>query len=60
MREPQDDDWEPARQFFEARRIQHTDLNAGKWRGWSEELDDENDESVSFHSFGFACELPER
>ena len=59
VREPQEDDWEPARQFFEERRVQHTDLDrTGEWRRWSEELDDEN-ESVSFHSFVFACELTE-
>jgi hypothetical protein len=60
VREPQEDDWVPAQQFFEERRVQHTDLGAGEWRRWSEELDDKNDESVSFHSFVFACELPER
>lgn len=44
VREPQEDDWEPARQFFEERRAQHTDLgDAGEWRRWSEELDDENE-----------------
>jgi hypothetical protein len=48
MREPQEDDWEPARQFFEERRVQHTDLGgAGDWRRWSEELEGEN-EGVSF------------
>jgi hypothetical protein len=60
VREPQEDDWEPARQFFEERRVQYTDLSAGGWRRWSEELDDENEESVSFHSFAFARELSER
>jgi hypothetical protein len=60
VREPQEDDWEPARQFFEERRVQHTDLSSAcKWRGWTEELDDEN-EGVSFHSFVFARELRER
>ena len=59
VREPQEDDWEPARQFFEERRVQHTDLSSAcEWRGWSEELDGEN-EGVSFHSFVFACELRE-
>jgi hypothetical protein len=44
MREPQEDDWEPARRFFEERRIRRTDLGgAGEWRQWSEEFDDEND-----------------
>ena len=47
-REPQEDDWEPARLFFEERRVQRTDLScAGEWRRWSDELDDEN-EDVSF------------
>lgn len=60
VREPQEDDWEPAQKFFEERRAQHTDLGgAGEWRRWSEELDDEN-EGVSFHSLVFARELRER
>lgn len=60
VREPLEDDLEPARQFFEERRVQHKDLGgAGEWRRWSEDLDDEN-EGVSFHSFVFARELPER
>lgn len=43
MREPQEDDWEPARRFFEQRRVRRTDLGgAGEWRRWSEEFDDEN------------------
>lgn len=51
VREPQENDWEPARQFFEVRRSQGTDLGGvGEWSRWSEELDDEND-GVSFHSF---------
>lgn len=60
VREPQEDDWEPARQFFDVRRVQHMDLcDVGEWRRWSEELDDDN-EDVSFHSFIFARELPMR
>lgn len=44
MREPQEVDWEPARRFFEQRRVRRTDLGgAGEWRQWSEELEDEND-----------------
>jgi len=43
MREVQEDDWEPARGFFEERRVCRTDLGgAGEWHRWSEELDDEN------------------
>ena len=49
-REPQEEDWEPARQFFEERRVQRTDLGgAGEWRRWSEELDGESG-GVSFPS----------
>jgi hypothetical protein len=56
LREPLEDDLEPARQFFEERRVLHKDLGgAGEWRRWSEELDDEG---VSFHSFVFAGKLP--
>ena len=39
-REPQEDDWEPARRFFEERRVRRTDLGgAGEWRRWSEDLE---------------------
>ena len=49
-REAQEDDWEPARRFFEERRVRRTDSNtAGEWGRWSEELDDEN--GVSPYSF---------
>ena len=38
--EPRDDDWEPARIFFEERKLKRADLGgAGDWAGWSEELD---------------------
>ena len=58
-REPQEDDWEPARRFFEERRVQHTDLSGlGEWLRWSEELDE--NEVVSVHSFIFFRQLPER
>ena len=40
MLEPRDDDWEPARIFFEERKLKRADLGgAGDWTGWSEELD---------------------
>ena len=58
VREAQEDDWEPARRFFEERRVRRTDLSgAGEWHRWSEELDDEND-GVSL-SFASARELTE-
>jgi hypothetical protein len=38
--EPRDGDWEPARIFFEERKLKRADLGgAGDWAGWSEELD---------------------
>ena len=38
--EPRDSDWEPARMFFEERKLKRADLGgAGDWVGWSEELD---------------------
>lgn len=38
--EPVDADWDLARSFFEARKVQNSDLGgAGDWKGWSEELD---------------------
>lgn len=38
--ELRDDDWEPARIFFEERKLKRADLGgAGDWTGWSEELD---------------------
>ena len=40
MLEPRDGDWEPARIFFEERKLKRADLGgAGDWAGWSEELD---------------------
>jgi hypothetical protein len=49
--EPQDDDWEPARLFFDERRVRSTDLGgAGDWRQWSEELDPHLGVSLSFPS----------
>lgn len=35
-----DEDWEPARIFFEERKLRRADLGgAGDWTGWSDELD---------------------
>ncbi|KZT03059.1 uncharacterized protein LAESUDRAFT_814904 [Laetiporus sulphureus 93-53] len=40
---PVDDDWEPARQFFEERKVRRADLGGtGSWRGWDAELDSED------------------
>ncbi|KAF7298361.1 hypothetical protein MKEN_01360700 [Mycena kentingensis (nom. inval.)] len=36
---PTEEDWEPAREFFNQRRVTRADLNgAGDWGGWSTEL----------------------
>ncbi|TFK38518.1 hypothetical protein BDQ12DRAFT_631091 [Crucibulum laeve] len=41
--QPSDDDWEPARVFFEERKVYRADLGgAGDWTGWSNELDGAN------------------
>lgn len=38
--QPTGDDWDPARAFFEERKIRRADLGgAGDWNGWNEELD---------------------
>lgn len=38
--EPTEEDWEPAREFFEQRKLRRSDLGgAGDWAGWSDELD---------------------
>jgi hypothetical protein len=38
--EPSESDWEPARVFFEERKVRRADLSgAGEWYGWSHELD---------------------
>ncbi|PPQ88359.1 hypothetical protein CVT25_002105, partial [Psilocybe cyanescens] len=38
--EASEEDWEPARVFFEERKLRRSDLGgAGDWAGWSEELD---------------------
>ena len=38
--DPTDSDWEPARAFFEERKLRRADLGgAGDWNGWSDELD---------------------
>ena len=37
---PLEDDWEPARAFFQERKVRQEDLGgAGDWRGWSAELE---------------------
>ncbi|KAJ8515463.1 hypothetical protein ONZ45_g7114 [Pleurotus djamor] len=37
--EPTEDDWEPARRFFEERKVRRADLGgAGRWDGWSHDL----------------------
>jgi len=48
--EPRDDDWEPARIFFEERKLKRADLGgAGDWTGWSEELDGAFSETIDSH-----------
>ncbi|OCH89520.1 hypothetical protein OBBRIDRAFT_888367 [Obba rivulosa] len=49
--DPMHEDWEPARAFFEERRVRHADLGvAGEWSGWSGELDgDERASSPTVH-----------
>ncbi|KAK0201194.1 hypothetical protein DFS33DRAFT_1375835 [Desarmillaria ectypa] len=43
--EPSDDDWEPARIFFEERKVRQDDLGgAGRWNGWSFEFDGDEHE----------------
>lgn len=38
--EATENDWEPARVFFEERKLRRSDLGGeGDWAGWSEELD---------------------
>jgi hypothetical protein len=50
-RELREEDWAPARRFFDERRVRSTDLGgAGKWHRWSKEFDDRGD-GVSFPSF---------
>ncbi|KAF4622156.1 hypothetical protein D9613_009405 [Agrocybe pediades] len=37
--EPTESDWEPARAFFEERKLRRADLGgAGDWHGWNEEM----------------------
>ena len=51
--EPRDGDWEPARIFFEERKLKRADLgSAGDWAGWSEELD-----GVGVYSFSLPFRL---
>ena len=59
VRELREEDWVPARRFFDVRRVRSADLGgAGEWHGWSEELDDGGD-GVSFPSLSLvsACGL---
>ncbi|KAF8197008.1 hypothetical protein BJ912DRAFT_1056100 [Pholiota molesta] len=38
--EPTEEDWEPAREFFEQCKLRRSDVGgAGDWAGWSDELD---------------------
>jgi hypothetical protein len=38
--QPEGEDWDPAREFFERRQVRWADLGgAGDWMGWSYELD---------------------
>lgn len=38
--QPTTEHWEPARTFFEERKLRRSDLGgAGDWTGWSDELD---------------------
>ncbi|KAF8882955.1 hypothetical protein BD779DRAFT_1541018 [Infundibulicybe gibba] len=40
--QPNEEDWEPARVFFNERKVRRADLGgAGDWNGWSEELDNQ-------------------
>ncbi|KAG2148869.1 hypothetical protein DEU56DRAFT_782570 [Suillus clintonianus] len=48
--EPSDSDWEPARVFFEERKVRRADLSgAGEWHGWSHELDNPDSELSRFN-----------
>ncbi|KAG2364781.1 hypothetical protein BDR07DRAFT_1400675 [Suillus spraguei] len=48
--EPSESDWEPARVFFEERKVRRVDLSgAGEWYGWSHELDNPDPEFSRFN-----------
>jgi hypothetical protein len=48
--EPCESDWEPARVFFEERKVRRADLSgAGEWYGWSHELDNPDSELSRFN-----------
>ncbi|KAG1820030.1 hypothetical protein EV424DRAFT_1403194 [Suillus variegatus] len=48
--EPSESDWEPARIFFEERKVRRADLSgAGEWYGWSHELDNPDSELSRFN-----------
>ncbi|KAI0925403.1 hypothetical protein AcV7_005657 [Taiwanofungus camphoratus] len=39
---PVENDWDPARAFFEERKVRRTDLGgAGEWKGWDAEFDND-------------------
>lgn len=49
--QPTESDWEPARAFFEDRKVRRADLSgAGDWLGWSHELDQVRFLSKDFYS----------
>ncbi|KAF9484543.1 hypothetical protein BDN70DRAFT_872322 [Pholiota conissans] len=48
--EPTEEDWEPARVFFEQRKLRRSDLGgAGDWTGWSDELDGPYADPIDAH-----------
>ncbi|EPQ53118.1 hypothetical protein GLOTRDRAFT_140044 [Gloeophyllum trabeum ATCC 11539] len=48
--EPREEDWEPARAFFEQRKVRRVDLaGAGDWNGWSHEFDGPSSDLHSIH-----------
>lgn len=47
-----DEDWEPARSFFEDRKVRRADLSGARdWNGWSHDLDEVSRFSVMDISF---------
>ncbi|TFK51280.1 hypothetical protein OE88DRAFT_1712549 [Heliocybe sulcata] len=48
--EPTKEDWEPARDYFERRKVQEVVLGgAGDWNGWSQEFDGSTSDPYSMH-----------
>ncbi|KZT30142.1 hypothetical protein NEOLEDRAFT_1153479 [Neolentinus lepideus HHB14362 ss-1] len=48
--EPTEADWQPAREFFEQRKVRRVDLGgAGDWNGWSHEFDGSTSDPYSMH-----------